>query len=287
MKKKLIVSGDSVSDLEFRSSAHPEMDTSWPKWPEYVAKHLDMELVCLARGGQGNTFVYSTLLDKITTTPKEEIGLVIAGWSQAHRRDWQSFKGNLSNHPMDSISGQFYQKHSWMSNINDMRDHKNNIESHTKKSLREMHSFQILCERYDLPYLQFQTGHLFEDWWNDKQFHFQNDKDAIDSLKTNRVILEVSRHFKTNRNKVTKVKKSIRRCLDIILSYENIIDTNRFIGWPLSYNIGGFDLENKIIGDSYKQKAKRGLYISEKDYHPNRLGQKAIGEFIIEFYENL
>jgi hypothetical protein len=274
MKKKLIVSGDSVSDLEFRSSAHPEIDTSWPKWPEYVAKHLDMELVCLARGGQGNTFVYSTLLDKITTTPKEEIGLVIAGWSQAHRRDWQVFKGDPGFHPTDSISRQFFQKHSWVSNINDMRDHKNNIESHTQKSLREMYSFQILCERYDLPYLQFQTGHLFEDWWNNKQFHFQNDQDKLDGLKT-------------NRHQKTKVKKSIRRCLDIILSYENIIDTNRFIGWPLSYNIGGFDLENKIIGDSQKQKAQRGLYISEKDYHPNRLGQKAIGEYIIEFYENL
>jgi hypothetical protein len=64
--KKLIVSGDSCTDLTFESPVHPTWDYSWPKWPEHLAKHLGMELVCIGKGGQGNQFIYSTLLDEIT-----------------------------------------------------------------------------------------------------------------------------------------------------------------------------------------------------------------------------
>ena len=42
MKKILIASGCSYTDNQFRSASHPEMDTSWPKWPEIVAEELDM-----------------------------------------------------------------------------------------------------------------------------------------------------------------------------------------------------------------------------------------------------
>ena len=65
MRKKLIVAGDSCSDLTFRSAPHPEMDTSWPKWPEILAKKLDMKLICLGSSGQGNEYIYSSLQDTI------------------------------------------------------------------------------------------------------------------------------------------------------------------------------------------------------------------------------
>ena len=48
--KKLIVSGDSCTELAFESICHPTWDFSWPKWPEHLAKHLGMELVCLGKG---------------------------------------------------------------------------------------------------------------------------------------------------------------------------------------------------------------------------------------------
>ena len=40
MKKILLVSGDSYTDPNWLSEFHPELDTSWPKWPEIVAKEL-------------------------------------------------------------------------------------------------------------------------------------------------------------------------------------------------------------------------------------------------------
>ena len=51
MEKLLICSGDSFTDPHYRSISHPEIDTSWPKWPEVLAKKLDMRLINLGRSG--------------------------------------------------------------------------------------------------------------------------------------------------------------------------------------------------------------------------------------------
>ena len=62
MKKILLVSGDSFSDKNFQTFIHPELDTSWPKWPELLAKKLDMECVNIAASGAGNDYIYEALL---------------------------------------------------------------------------------------------------------------------------------------------------------------------------------------------------------------------------------
>ena len=93
MKKILIASGCSYTDNQFRSASHPEMDTSWPKWPEIVAKELDMICINLGRSGSGNEYIYSSLHDIILRVKdKSKIGLVIAGWSQCFRHDFQMGK---------------------------------------------------------------------------------------------------------------------------------------------------------------------------------------------------
>ena len=40
--KKLVVSGCSWGDLDFFSQFHPDMDCSWPKWPNIVAEKMNM-----------------------------------------------------------------------------------------------------------------------------------------------------------------------------------------------------------------------------------------------------
>jgi len=97
MKKILIVGGDSFSDKDFRTFIHPELDTSWPKWPELLAKKLDMECINLAKSGAGNDYIYESLLETIQDTDKNRIGLVIAGWSQCQRRSWQESKDLISS----------------------------------------------------------------------------------------------------------------------------------------------------------------------------------------------
>ena len=45
MKKLLIVSGDSYTANNYKSILHPELDTSWPMWPELLADRLNMECI--------------------------------------------------------------------------------------------------------------------------------------------------------------------------------------------------------------------------------------------------
>lgn len=108
MKKILIASGCSYTDNQFRSACHPEMDTSWPKWPEIVAKELDMICINLGRSGSGNEYIYSSIHDIILRVKdKSQIGLVIAGWSQCFRQDWQTGSMSGVNEKMGFESDKF------------------------------------------------------------------------------------------------------------------------------------------------------------------------------------
>ncbi len=89
MKKKLIVSGCSFTDKNFESMSAPDYDCSFPKWPELLAEKLGMECINLGFSGAGNNYIYSTLLEEIIRTPKNEIGLILAAWSQVNREDYQ------------------------------------------------------------------------------------------------------------------------------------------------------------------------------------------------------
>ncbi len=71
MKKLLIVSGDSFTDKAFQTMIHPEIDCSWPKWPELLAKKLDMEYVNVAKSGAGNDYIYDSLVDVLQKTNKD------------------------------------------------------------------------------------------------------------------------------------------------------------------------------------------------------------------------
>ena len=78
MKKKLIVSGCSFTDKNFESMSSPDYDCSFPKWLELLANKLNMDCVNLG-GVVGNNYIYSTILEEVTRTPKDEIGMVLAG----------------------------------------------------------------------------------------------------------------------------------------------------------------------------------------------------------------
>ena len=91
--KYLIVSGDSNTTAYFDSISHPDMDFSYKKWPELLAEKLGMKVINVARSGQGNEFIYSTIRDEIVKIEdKSQIGLVIAAWSQAPRKDYRSIE---------------------------------------------------------------------------------------------------------------------------------------------------------------------------------------------------
>jgi len=240
MRKILLVSGCSNTDKDFYSELHPELDTSWPKWPELLAEKLDMDCVNLGKSGAGNEYIYRSLLNYITRNDNSNIGLVISAWTQSNRKDYQ--QGNLSR---------------W---TNERIDPNGDVFSWMRKSLDNYLSFQILCEKYNLNYMQVQMLHPYMDW--------------LDGLKPRELepgYLKGFRHAYPG-----DPKKDVKKIIKIINDYEDRINIKKFIGWPLSREYGGFCLQKDLITILNKTK------ISKLDSHPNKEGQQAIMEFIYD-----
>ena len=90
MKKKLLASGFRFRLEYYISAIHPDMECSWPKWPELLSKKLGMDYINLGQNGGGNEYIYSSLLEQILKTEdKSQIGLVIPAWTQCQRKDYQ------------------------------------------------------------------------------------------------------------------------------------------------------------------------------------------------------
>ena len=238
MKKTLLVSGCSNTEHNFYSDIHPTLDCSWPKWPELLAKKLDMDCVNLAKSGQRNEYIYTTLLEYITRNDKSKIGLVIPAWTQNQRRDYQKFN-SWNSKRIDSEGDIFF----W-----------------TRKHLDYCLSFQILCERYNLPYIQVQMLTSFQNWMDGLK-PGDNDKRYPPKF----------RHIYPG--DVPKDKIVIAK---LITGYEDLINTKRFIGWPLTYEFGGFNLQQQLISQ------EQDTMLSKEDSHPNAKGQEKIAEFIYD-----
>tara|TARA_B100000035_G_scaffold145034_1_gene123508 strand:- start:232 stop:948 length:717 start_codon:yes stop_codon:yes gene_type:complete len=146
MKKYLIASGCSWGDPNFISLEHPDMDCDWSKWPELLADKLDMQVINLCKSGQGQEYIYSSLIEKVLEIPKEEIGLVVAAWSTAPRRDYQLPIINSKN------------KIKWTSDHTDLRG---SVEYWISRSMRYYYSFQSVLENLKIPYKQIQLVHLY------------------------------------------------------------------------------------------------------------------------------
>jgi len=273
--KKLIVSGDSFTDDGFTSDWHPDLDTSYAKWPEHLGKHLGMEVINLARMGVGNSFIYSSLQDALMHIPKEEIGLVIAGWTQSHRKDWE--EGTNEHYPYKEFSVS-----PWRSR---RVDQDGDIVHFVRKSLRTYIAFQNLCENNNIPYHHFQMIDMFEIFIKGLKPNHNGEKD-------------------TNKHTGNK-SKDIQKIMDLCKQYSPHI--KNFLGWPgisarfiLYMNTGvwheedikfkaqkefvtrSFTMDSKILGTDYDFRVRKGLVISDKDEHPNEKGHKAIADFIIQ-----
>ena len=252
MKKILLVSGCSFTDPNMVSVPHPDLDTSWPKWPELVAKELDMDCVNLADSGAGNEKIYSSISDYLTqpyavrkgmTYHKPDIGLVVAAWSQGHRRDWSEKRYVTKEEKRDQWS-------------NMLNDDKGDLYYWLLKSVRYQYAYQNLCKQLKLPYVQFQMISLWRAY-----VHFK-----IDELGKDR------QHWETE----------MKECL-AATGYNELMNTN-FLGWPgdvISNTY--FNEKSWTLKDCLSAKHK----ISKQDRHPNKQGhEKLAEEFLKHLHEN-
>ncbi|MBC8430259.1 MAG: hypothetical protein H8D92_02550 [Pelagibacteraceae bacterium] len=249
MKKILLVSGCSFTDPNMVSVPHPDLDTSWPKWPELVAKELDMDCVNLALSGSGNERIYSSISDYLTqpyavrkgmTYHKPDIGLVVAAWSQGNRRDWSKRKLVTRTQKQDSWTNMNF-------------DDKGDLYYWLLKSVRYQYAYQNLCKQLKLPYVQFQMISLWRAY-----VHFK-----IDELGKDR------QHWETE----------MKECL-AATGYNELMNTN-FLGWPSCViNNKYWNEKSWTLSDCLKQQDK----ISDTDRHPNKQGHEKLAEEFLKHY---
>ena len=190
MRKKLIVSGCSFTTNNYKSTTYPEMNCDWSKWPELLAEKLDMDCVNLAFSGAGNHFIFQTIMDTIIRTPRDEIGMVIAAWSQANREDWQNYKDTLKNKMMynETLMKGFV----WH---NDRLNKRGDVFSWVRSDIIRMITLQKLCEALDIPFKQLQMVNLFDGYISglvkeDYTRHKYSGDQKEDRKKCNAILLE-------------------------------------------------------------------------------------------------
>ena len=257
MKKILLVGGCSYSNDRFRSVHHPDLDVRWPKWPEIIGKLLDMEVINVSESGAGQEYIYSNIIDKLQTIDHSRIGLVIAAWSTAPRRDYQ-------------IESLYLNKAKW---TNDMYDTKGFMNYWIDRSLRYYYSFQMVCENLKLPYKQVQMIDLFKGYlW--QQLIAKRTKDFPDDHVKQIPILNKPTDL-TAEEKHWKEKQEKKYLAQIHNSpyYEKI--NNNFIGWPTDPRLNGYSLSDKVL-HSFDDR------ISRIDLHPNEQGQRKLARFIYD-----
>ena len=124
-KKILLVAGCSYSNERFTSIHHPELDVSWPKWPQLLADRLDMELINLSESGAGQEYIYSNLIDKLQTI------------------DCNSIQNcNIPSKDLKNILSTLYLKGGFL-NLLQHVDNMNERESILKKILDLLNTFKV------------------------------------------------------------------------------------------------------------------------------------------------
>ena len=158
MKKKLIVSGCSWAD-PFQCSEDPRVSNDivkgYKKWFEIIANKLDMELINYGKRAAGNQYIFSSLIDNICGIDKNEIGLVIAAWSEAKRTDYE-YKQNdydyyVKNIFRDKDPKRYNKDYAWDS-ILYTDPLRGDMFYRAKQSVRYMFALQEYLKSNNIPY---------------------------------------------------------------------------------------------------------------------------------------
>ena len=268
MKKILLVAGCSYSNDRFRSVHHPDLDVTWPKWPQIIAKKLDMELINLSESGAGQEYIYSNIIDKLQTIDHSKIGLVIAAWSTAPRRDYQTESLYLKNKKWTYDKNDMIQKIKW---TNDMYDSKGCMHYWIDRSLRYYYSLQMVCENLKIPLKQFQMVDLFKGYlWQELISRRTND---IADDKQVPILNKAADLTKEEQDWKEKKEKGYLAQIHDSPYYEKINDN--FIGWPTDPRLNGYSISDKVLDNNTDR-------ISKIDLHPNKQGQEKLARFIYE-----
>ena len=229
---------------------------------------LDMDCLNLGKNGSGNDEILAKTVDVVLN--EKNIGLVVLMWSEWQRIGFQSHKDQSVWHHIrpylcstddhEFVDENFRKK--WLG--------LSNPRHATRQTFRQfIHAEKLLR---DLPYLFIQGTF-------NVPFYSTTKLETIDCR-------EGTPHEKLD---FLKVNDSRWRFADEIIRspYLDYIEKNigdKFIGWPIMHEIGGYSIDH-IIDKKDPEGIK--LRISQDDSHPNAAGHKFIAEVLYDKYREI
>ena len=296
-KTKLIVSGCSYT--------YGGNDKDTITWGEQLAERLDMELVNLSCNGCGNEFILTTLTKEISKTKKDDIGLVIAMWSEFERIDFPRSVGSFRFDERKQQDGTIYykpvsetidfnyeyknKKRNWTSvYVNVLygeEDRQNMLSSgiSTRDSMQWMdyqNSFIQYCNKHGFWSKLACLDKSFEKFLHFKNMVRQNDLPYLQCVGPNPWCRGEDSEFARN----LKKKYYAKNIIDYDF-YEELDEPN-FIGFPIMQNIGGYSLDDVIL--SLETGEEDYTYrVSSSDSHPNTKGHKIFADHLYDRYKKI
>ena len=282
-KKILLAGGCSFTEHTLVSWENSSISTDFPRWPEVLAKKLDMECVNLGRSGCSNQLISTSIFEYLMENPKKEIGLVCCLWTDYTRTSLY----NMPDWPSNVVQRLFYGR---VKETNDLADAKlfrdkgvKNVsdiinawrkgpdkfldllyyyakntntkseiivENIIKNTIKIFHDLECMLSLRNVPYLYLQGVFPFSD---------------RDILIKNRGLEKI-------------YAPPDEQLLFYLLKYEKYFNKEKFIGWP------GLPITTPKPHWS-SEPAK--YCISEEDLHPNEKEHQIIANHFYKKTEKL
>ena len=272
-RKKLIAIGCSFTEHYLRSDRSPDIDHDFPRWPQHLADKLDMECVNLGQCGSGNKQILSKIINTVLT--EKNIGIVVVMWSQFQRLDFE------------------YSSTEWMQiNLDLDIDHLDDThEFKLTKSLRDykQKNFKELHNPHSAIQDALRTFILAENLLKDIPHLYIQGPDAVSFYRTKKLLTDDNYRESKKKRVYTGTffyPTSIIK-LFFLSSYFDYVEKNlseKFIGWPIMQELGGYSVTN-ILDKLDPERTQ--LRISKEDKHPNAEGHKIIAQEIYNAYEKV
>jgi len=293
-RKYLLASGCSYTNPNYVSGPHPEMDCSWPKWPEIVADKLGLEAINLGRNGMGYKYIVDSLMPHIVSHP-EDIEVVMVGWSETWRElyfhgagvnmlaDFTAIGRLLGGKFEDGVEKphafQWRKANEW----EDAHQPLNKIfldcgwknKTLSKEFMLHLYGdvfkniviLQRICKLYNIPVIQ---GNLLN-MDIGAMYRMMIEDEIKDADARNPYLLQIH-----------------QTSMDAFLNneYFNDVDPKGWIGFPIFKDAGGFTIYDEIETRSWAE-GREKYKISSIDTHPNAYGQECIAKYYLEEYESI
>jgi hypothetical protein len=292
--KTLLALGCSFTDKDFHSRIHPEMDCSWPKWPEIVGEKLGYNVVNLGESGGSNDLLAKRGIDYIAHNKVDMICVLYTSIGRLNVHDslkcnwrheiqfyhdnqdglsvkeggvWRDEKPYKKEHDRSQSKTleNFNMSNLVKSIFTGETKHRYDKESRANylnlpnEYLRNIYMLERIAQSYDIPIYHQQGTQLLNIWdfrnfWSKDYYKMKEKEVAVISYERFRLFLKAY----------------------IDCKYFSILDRQSNIyGWPFYKELGGFTCKDTI---NTIPNAK----ISDEDGHPNALGNTLIADNFVE-----